>query len=907
MGDTRWPLVGREAECETLAGVLAEDPFRGVVIAGAAGVGRTRMAREALALVGDHHRRAAHWVTANGATSRLPFGALAHLLPIPEQTDSWTMLQRAGRALADDHGGATPVLAVDDVDLLDDLSLALLHQLAASRVVPLVLTVRTDTATPDPVAALWKDGTAVRVELSPLSRTDTTRLLVDVLGGHVESRTLERLWQLTRGNPLFLREMVDDGLQRRLLTDLGGVWRWEGPMAPSQRLSDIVLSQLRDLDPVEWRAFEAIARAEPVAVRELVEVSGPDSVAALERRSLVVPAGEHSPGRLRAAHPVFAAVARRRSSEAGLQLLQRRLADHADNADHRGHVDRAGRADLGDGLAQWCGALLDGGLTVPGTELVTEGARRAMSVPDLALAERLARAALAAGGGIEASLVLAEVLRWQGEPGESERVAVEASGRADTAGQRARLVVARALTLLFTPGRSHEAREALAAESASGDGGEELLLAAVESILSLYDGDVGSAVARARQVRRSAACDSQAWLLATAAAAVGLALTGQTTEALEAAESGRLALGRCRCPAESLFVRVALAHAEVVALHLAGRLEELQGRAAQLHAEVLAAPEWAGDGVASLHCGWAALAGGRVQLATRWLTEARVRLRRIDPVGMASLADSLLAIARDPLGDVQDAPVRLDGECVRADDELPLFRPVRALAEACLTGADGRAAEARRQLFRAAALAAEQGQSGMQALLLHRTIGPGEASEVAAPLALLADRMDAPLIDILALHAAAVAGADVARVEAVGRQLQETGALRQAADAFAEAAALYERHGDRRRSADSRTKAMLLMRWCGVSESPAGGRLTLPTLTLREEEVAALASHGLGNQAIADRLVLSVRTVEAHLSHVYTKFGITSRGELEAALRAASSTSADRGPTPRTMGRVPRR
>jgi DNA-binding NarL/FixJ family response regulator len=40
----------------------------------------------------------------------------------------------------------------------------------------------------------------------------------------------------------------------------------------------------------------------------------------------------------------------------------------------------------------------------------------------------------------------------------------------------------------------------------------------------------------------------------------------------------------------------------------------------------------------------------------------------------------------------------------------------------------------------------------------------------------------------------------------------------------------------------------------------------------------------MSNQAIADRLVVSVRTVEAHLTHIYTKLGISGRADLARAL-----------------------
>ncbi|MFI1682125.1 AAA family ATPase [Streptomyces sp. NPDC020607] len=51
-------------------------------------------------------------------------------------------------------------------------------------------------------------------------------------------------------------------------------------------------------------------------------------------------------------------------------------------------------------------------------------------------------------------------------------------------------------------------------------------------------------------------------------------------------------------------------------------------------------------------------------------------------------------------------------------------------------------------------------------------------------------------------------------------------------------------------------------------------------LTPREREIAALVAEGLTNQAVADRLCLSTRTVESHVGRVYRKTGVTSRAAL---------------------------
>jgi DNA-binding CsgD family transcriptional regulator len=52
------------------------------------------------------------------------------------------------------------------------------------------------------------------------------------------------------------------------------------------------------------------------------------------------------------------------------------------------------------------------------------------------------------------------------------------------------------------------------------------------------------------------------------------------------------------------------------------------------------------------------------------------------------------------------------------------------------------------------------------------------------------------------------------------------------------------------------------------------------SLTPTEHDVVRLVSEGLANNDIATRLFVSPRTVQTHLTHVYTKLGLTSRVQL---------------------------
>ena len=56
-------------------------------------------------------------------------------------------------------------------------------------------------------------------------------------------------------------------------------------------------------------------------------------------------------------------------------------------------------------------------------------------------------------------------------------------------------------------------------------------------------------------------------------------------------------------------------------------------------------------------------------------------------------------------------------------------------------------------------------------------------------------------------------------------------------------------------------------------------------LTAREREIAVLVARGLSNRDIAARLVISKRTVDAHVNHIFAKLGLSSRVQLTIWLR----------------------
>src|SRR3569833_2360177 len=409
------PLVDRTAECQAITQAIDGTGLPPVVIAGPPGLGRTRLAREALTIAHDRGRRT-RWATATEASALVPFGARAHLMgPVDPAVSPLGLLQQAVRSLTGGGGDESPVLLVDDVHLLDQHSIGLLHQLSAGTDINLVLTVRTSRSTADPVAHLWKDGLATRLELQPLHRDDADLLVVQALRGEVETRTSERLWRLGRGNPLFVFELLAEGRNAGLLRQRSGVWRWEGPMRPSQRLAEIALAQLGDLDEAQWRVLEVVAVPEPLGIARVAELSSPAAVASLVRRGVVVARSEGAARVLQTSHPLHTAVVRDRTSAVTLQTISQQLAELQP------------LPTSPEELRVSSTVLLDKEHIAQNPELLTEATRRANALLDHPLAERLARAGIEAGGGAPAHLALVEAAQWQGEPARSEQAAAEAA------------------------------------------------------------------------------------------------------------------------------------------------------------------------------------------------------------------------------------------------------------------------------------------------------------------------------------------------------------------------------------------------------------------------------------------------------------------------------------------------
>ena len=133
-----------------------------------------------------------------------------------------------------------------------------------------------------------------------------------------------------------------------------------------------------------------------------------------------------------------------------------------------------------------------------------------------------------------------------------------------------------------------------------------------------------------------------------------------------------------------------------------------------------------------------------------------------------------------------------------------------------------------------------------------------------------------------AMQAEALATGDGDGLLAAADRWEELGDQLAAADAAASAALVFRRQGRRGSDSTAVARAQRLRDACEGAHTPALTAAARPLpLTEREREIATLAARGLANREIADRLVVSVRTVEGHIYRICNKLGVNERSALK--------------------------
>ena len=139
-----------------------------------------------------------------------------------------------------------------------------------------------------------------------------------------------------------------------------------------------------------------------------------------------------------------------------------------------------------------------------------------------------------------------------------------------------------------------------------------------------------------------------------------------------------------------------------------------------------------------------------------------------------------------------------------------------------------------------------------------------------------------------AAHAAALAAGDGAGLVDASGQYEAFGDRIAAADAAAQAVVAYQHAGLRGAALSAAAKAQRLAAECQGAQTPALiAATTAQPFTTRQREIISLAAQGLSNQEIADRLCVSIRSVEGHLFRASQRVGANNREQLISIMRGS--------------------
>lgn len=865
---SRWPLVGRDDELALARSALTE--HGSVVLTGAAGVGKTRLARELLAAAAAEGHRT-EWVVATQTAATVPLGAVAHLVPGAAVGRGRTATLRAIVSALEPAAGEQPrIIGVDDAHLLDDASAALVHLLATSGAASVVVTLRSGEPAPDSILALWKDGPAPLVTLQALARPEVDEVVTTGLGGMVEGATLHRLWESSRGNSLFLRELVQGGIESDALRYERGLWRWHGPLEPGERLHDLVRMRMGRLDDDERATLELIAVGEPLPLACVRNLGIAEVIERLERRGLVAPENGDRP-ELRLAHPLFGEVLRPGIPATRLDDIRRHLADVVEAS---GELQPRNIVRIG----LWRAAVGDR----EHPEQLRTAARRARVLGDERATERLARAALDCGPDLEAGYLLGEALGGQGRTAEALEVWSTVENLPGSDWVRASLAIARAGLLAYQLNHRSEAVETLrwaAARITDQEArrrldGELALLAATDP----------SADEVAKATLRDARADG-APLAPNAALAVAVELAGageldRAVGTVDLTVASELPLLEEE-PTNLELLRLTRAWASL----LAGAVIEAEADAELAYRQAVRERGYESRARWCFARGLLACARGRARTAVRELREATAMMEAPD-MGFGRPARAYLAMAEVLLGDATAADDQL--RAVDTENRIldRLFAVDVARAGAWVLGARGELSAAAQAATRAGALAVESGQPALEMWACHDVARFGGAAAVVERLEHLADTVDGPLVGAFAVHARGLAADDGKALDQVSATFAGLGFDLFGAEASTAAAAAHRRAGRKASAFASAEQASRLAEQCEGARTPALGLADQPeALTAREREIADLAAGGLASKEIAGRLGIKTRTVDNLLGRVYTKLGVAGRQELAEVIR----------------------
>jgi DNA-binding CsgD family transcriptional regulator len=783
--------------------------------------------------------------------------------------DALELMRFSADALRARAGGRPIAVAVDDAHLLDATSAALILHLAVTGAAFVVATVRTGEPCPDAVVSLWKDAGAARLDLRPLTEAETGALAEAALGDPIEETARRWVYDSSLGNVLYARELLLGAVESGALSRVSGLWRLLRRPPPSHSLTELVGARMTGLSDAVVRTLELLALGEPMRLAEMTELVGIDPLQEAEARGLVSVSPPAEGGHVVLAHPVYGEVIEARLPAIRAHATRLTLADMVGRRRPRAPDDALR-------IARW---LLDAGEPIP-LDVLVEAARAANRAGDADLGARLAALARDSGAGAEAALLLARAHYMRRRYREADDALAEVEGTTTTEELAGEYLIQRIGILFWGLEQPQEARALLrrARDWFPGEGWRARVQTMDLQLATLSEGFAGS-VEASQRLLADPTLSEHTRLRMQAVHVANLYYSGRAREAYDL--SLRL---RPPIPIPHQGDEYTLMVCAAIGVQTGENWPEVRRWASQMMRDAVRQNDHFAAGSAATVLGYLDLFAGRYSDAQRWMAESEAQFERHDATGSLVATRLFWAEAAAEAGDAGTASALL--EQVRGAHPgatTPALKVDLAIATARLAFLEGDHAAARAAVM--GSLAEDADMPLHCAKLLYAAMRAGApARELDARMEAARKRCDARMVAAYAGHVAARAAGDGAALLETAEAFAAIGADRYAMEAAADAATAFAAAGrqDSARRAAARSLELHVEHQGGAAPDIRGVEAADVLLTPRESQLVALAARGMSNAEIADRLVLSVRTVESHIYRAMQKLGVSDRRDLRA-------------------------
>jgi len=286
----RWSTPARSANLEAVRNALTGKESLGVVITGGRGVGKSSLARTAVAELGPDV-----WtlqLRSGLAGAKTPYGCLAFLLarlPQAYMGSPTAILRGITSLIKRDAAGRPCIITLDTAGSIDDMSAGVLLNILLTGTARIVAVAPKSSDLPADFHWLLTERRLTEVRLDNLNELQTRQVLLSLLGHRVSSSLVSTYHGMVGGNPLLLKALVTEQQLSGNLVLSDSVWtlRDKVVLDGAASLDDIVRSRWARKTPETRSVIEMLSCARSVELSRLTAIFGAGVVADMEDSGLL--------------------------------------------------------------------------------------------------------------------------------------------------------------------------------------------------------------------------------------------------------------------------------------------------------------------------------------------------------------------------------------------------------------------------------------------------------------------------------------------------------------------------------------------------------------------------------------------------------------------------------------------